>query len=33
MKKPKPRKPVLRNFDISEFKKKFKPIDQDVGKD
>ena len=28
MKKPKPRKPVLRNFDINEFKKKFKPIEQ-----
>ena len=28
MKKPKPRKPVLRNFDINEFKNKFKPINQ-----
>ena len=28
MKKPKPRKPILRNFDIKEFKNKFKPINQ-----
>lgn len=32
-KKPKPRKPVLRNFDINEFKKTFKPIDQEVDND
>lgn len=28
MKKPKPRKPVLRDFDINEFKKKFKSINE-----
>lgn len=33
MKKPKPRKPVLRNFDINEFKKKFKPIEQEGDND
>lgn len=33
MKKPKPRKPVLRNFDINEFKKKFKPIEKESDND
>lgn len=33
MKKPKPRKPVLRNFDINEFKKKFKPIEKEGDND
>ena len=33
MKKPKPRKPVLRNFDINEFKNKFEPIEKESDND